>query len=112
MASSSNDFEVMTQMQRFGTSKAVIHKAHKYLTDGQVMVVDLHGGTAEVWITGTDRYEAKYSNGIWLCSCPSRSPVCAHTVAASLVTGKMITHTEEVHKQRPFDPSAFIVRIA
>lgn len=79
----STDLDVFQQMRDFNTSKPVILKAHRYLTDGKVKVVSVK--PTSVLVTGSEEYTVNLHNGTWLCDCPSRQPICAHVVAASLV---------------------------
>lgn len=77
----SPELEVFKQMKEFDTSKPVILKAHRYLTDGKVKVISAES----IRVLGTEEYTVNKVHGQWICSCPSRMPVCAHVVAASLI---------------------------
>ena len=68
-------------------SEASIVKAHKYLTEGKVTLLEVSddGCTASAQGSGDTPYEVIF-NGGWSCDCPARKTECAHVVAVKLVT--------------------------
>jgi len=62
-------------------------KARTYLTDGKVKVLSCNAKTAVIEVSGSDStpYVVQF-NGVWACDCPARKPLCAHVIAAQLVT--------------------------
>lgn len=105
----SADLDVFQQMKTFDTSKQVILKAHRYLTDGKVKVVSVRPEGASVLVYGTDNYNVVRAHNSWICDCPSRQPVCAHVVAASLVCD--LDTFEVAQAVTPFNPGAFMGKV-
>jgi uncharacterized Zn finger protein len=103
----STDFDVFQQMKNFDTSKPVVLKAHRYLTDGKVKVVSVRPDSAVVLVYGTDTYNVVRKQ-TWICDCPSRQPICAHVVAASLVCDLDTFEVPQAEKVTPFNPGAFM----
>lgn len=77
-------------------SEASQEKAHRYLLDGRVRVIEHSEGSALVEVQGTDSdpYVVRFSSlgsddagrGVWHCTCPSRKSLCAHVIAVKLVS--------------------------
>lgn len=71
-------------------SEAVLAKAHRYLTEGRVLVALARGNRVVGTVQGSarDPYMVGQSakGGHW-CTCPARTGACAHVVALRLVVG-------------------------
>src|SRR4051812_41154597 len=69
-------------------SQASADKAHRYLIEGRVQVMSADDETAWVEVHGSDSepYVVRFAKGVWWCNCPARKPLCAHVVAARLVS--------------------------
>lgn len=69
-------------------SEAVEKKALDYLTSGKVKVLRHSAFSAEIEVQGSDPvpYTVLFANATWACSCPARKPLCAHVLAAKLIS--------------------------
>lgn len=70
-------------------SEASEVKAHQYLVEGRVQVMAANDISAWVEVQGSDKdpYVVRFgSEAGWWCDCPARKPLCAHVVAAKLVS--------------------------
>lgn len=66
--------------------ESVTAKAHRYLTEGRVIVSIAAPGTVSAAVRGdAEVYHVAYERGGWHCSCPARGR-CAHLLAVGLVT--------------------------
>jgi uncharacterized Zn finger protein len=66
-------------------------KAHRYLLEGKVKVIDhsLQRGTAEFEVYGSseDPYVVRFGGvGLWHCDCPAKVEDCAHMLACKLIS--------------------------
>lgn len=69
-------------------SQASEDKALAYLAEGRIKVIQATPTEALIHAhgSGKDPYDVRYQAGIWTCSCPARKPLCAHVIAAHLIS--------------------------
>lgn len=69
-------------------SEASEKKAHEYLTTGKVRVLEHDDSSALITVQGSAKepYNVIFGNATWHCSCPARKPLCAHVIAAKLIS--------------------------
>lgn len=69
-------------------SEASEKKALEYLVSGKVKVLEHDAYSALITVQGSDTgpYNVIFGNATWVCSCPARKPLCAHVVAAKLIS--------------------------
>ncbi len=66
--------------------ESVVDKAHRYLTEGRVIVLVAGPGRVVATVRGdAEVHQVAYERGGWRCSCPARGR-CAHLLAVGLVT--------------------------
>jgi len=66
--------------------ESVTDKAHRYLTEGRVVVSFAAPGVVNATVRGdADIHEVTYERGGWHCTCPARGR-CAHLLAVGLIT--------------------------
>lgn len=69
-------------------SEASEVKAREYLTSGKVKVLE-HDAKSCVMVvqgSGKEPYNIIFGNATWHCDCPARKPLCAHVIAAKLIS--------------------------
>ena len=66
-------------------------KAKNYLTNNKVFPI-LNNGFTEIWgVEGSNIWTVKYSNGMYVCSCPNIKPVeCSHIKAVKIKRGELV----------------------
>jgi hypothetical protein len=68
------------------SKETVAAKAHRYLTEGRVIVTLATPGCVNATVRGdADVHQVTYQRGGWNCTCPARGR-CAHLLAVGLVT--------------------------
>lgn len=69
-------------------SEASEKKAHQYLTGGKVRVIEHDDSSCLITVQGSGKepYSVIFGNATWHCSCPARKPLCAHVIAAKLIS--------------------------
>lgn len=69
-------------------SEASAEKANGYLVAGKVKVIEADAASATIEVTGSGKepYTVIFGNAVWHCNCPARKPLCAHVIAAKLVS--------------------------
>lgn len=63
-------------------------KALLYLTEGKVQVLEHDDASCLITVQGSDKepYNVIYGNAVWHCTCPARKALCAHVIAAKLIS--------------------------